>query len=56
MQSLLTFENGALSEFGRWRELRDIFSKVDLAIKSLKFEWNEGSIYRVLGLGLMVIW
>ena len=29
------FENGALSEFGKWRELRDFFSKVDLAIKSL---------------------
>ena len=38
------------------RDNWDFFSKVDLAIKSLKFEWNESSIYRVLGLGLVVIW
>ena len=50
------YENWALSEFGKMERIERFFSKMILAIKSLWFEWNEVSIYRVLGLGLVVIW
>ena len=40
------YEKRALSEFGEERIERD-FCKVILAIKSLRNESNEGSIYRV---------
>ena len=40
------YEKRALSEFGEERIERD-FCKVILAIKSLRNEWKEGSIYRV---------